>query len=219
MRSKPIFVEPLGPGQAARDLQWIPETARRNLTNPLKSIVMNSYMRPPIPLLGPVRAELPHHHEVLETGADPSFDKIGARRAAACPRPVNRLTFLDGGRRWIQSANRVGVGALPLDFGFPADTIGLEDRDVARDRRADESFMDHSSVKQKRNARFGAGLPLRSPGGWAAPPPSRTERRPRQLSLNDREWLEDRAPSAVLLGWDTARWTPASVPMPCHSTE
>ena len=135
----------------------------------------------------------------METDAEPAFDEITASAAAICQTPISLLTFVDRDRAWFKSNLGLDMREFPRDHSFCAHAICQNDPYVVPDTLADERFSHNPLVNQKPHFRFYAGVPLLSPEGLALGTICVIDRKPRQLTPEQIEKLQDLAKGAVFL--------------------
>jgi len=156
-------------------------------------------MKPPIPLNEHARLELLRQYDILDTAAEPTFDEITARAAQICQTPISLLTFVDRDRAWFKSARGLELREVSRDTSFCAHAICQDDPYVVPDLLADERFWHNPLVNQKPHLRFYAGVPLRSPEGLAVGALCVIDRKPRELTAEQMDELQELAKGVILL--------------------
>jgi GAF domain-containing protein len=156
-------------------------------------------MKPPIPLNEHARLDLLRQYGILDTPAEPAFDEITARAAEVCQSPISLLTFVDRDRVWFKSAIGLPLRELPRDTSFCAHAICQDDLYITPDMLADDRFSHNPLVTQKPHLRFYAGMPLLSPEGLAIGTLCVIDRKPRELTPQQKDSLRELAKGVVLL--------------------
>ena len=156
-------------------------------------------MKPPTPLNEHARLDLLRQYGVLDTSAEPVFDKIAQRAAEVCQTPVSLVTLVDRDRVWFKANVGLGFREIARDTFFCAYAICQNELYVAHDLLADKRFSHNPLVTQKPHLRFYAGMPLLSPEGLAVGTLCVIDRKPRELTPEQMDKLKDLARGAVLL--------------------
>ena len=105
-------------------------------------------------------------YEILDTIAEPSFDRVTALVARILEVPIALVSLVDAERQWFKSC--IGLGDLRetgRDVAFCAHAIHANDVFVIPDATADPRFVDNSLVTGPPHIRSYAGAPLVTPNG------------------------------------------------------
>ncbi len=147
-------------------------------------------MLAPKPPREDARLAMLREYEVLDTDPEIGFDDLTALAASICEVPVSAITLIDAERQWFKS--RVGVEAseTPLEFSFCAYAILKPEMMVVEDAAVDATFAYHPAVTQDNGIRFYAGVPLRTPEGFALGTICVADRVPRKLRPDQLRALE-----------------------------
>ncbi len=139
------------------------------------------------------RLELLHALNLLDTPAEPVFDRITRLVAQILNVPIALVSLVDADRQWFKS--RVGLEATetPREVAFCAHAITQTAPMVVVDATQDARFEDNPLVTGNPNIRFYAGVPLRSAGGLAIGTLCAIDSKPRQLSADETNILIDLA--------------------------
>lgn len=131
--------------------------------------------------------------EVLDTPPEQVFDRITRVLASTLGVPVALVSLVDEHRQWFKSCVGLDIRETPRDVAFCAHTIHGSDTLVVEDARTDARFRDNPLVLGRPNIRFYAGAPIRTRDGFALGTLCAIDDRPRQLSGEQRQVLEDLA--------------------------
>lgn len=139
------------------------------------------------------RLELLHALNLLDTPAEPVFDRITRLVAQILNVPIALVSLVDADRQWFKS--RVGLEATetPREVAFCAHAITQTAPMIVVDATQDVRFEDNPLVTGNPNIRFYAGVPLRSAGGLAIGTLCAIDSKPRQLSADETNILIDLA--------------------------
>lgn len=154
---------------------------------------MPTMARYPTPPDEAERLELLHALNLLDTPAEPVFDRITRLVAHILNVPIALVSLVDADRQWFKS--RVGLEATetPREVAFCAHAITQTAPMIVADATQDARFEDNPLVTGNPNIRFYAGVPLRSAGGLAIGTLCAIDSRPRQLSADETNILIDLA--------------------------
>jgi diguanylate cyclase len=139
------------------------------------------------------RLELLHALNLLDTPAEPVFDRITRLVAQILNVPIALVSLVDADRQWFKS--RVGLEAseTPREVAFCAHAITQTAPMIVVDATQDVRFEANPLVTGNPNIRFYAGVPLRSAGGLAIGTLCAIDSKPRQLSADETNILIDLA--------------------------
>ena len=139
------------------------------------------------------RIALLHALDLLDTPAEPSFDRITRLVARTLRVPIALVSLVDSNRQWFKS--RVGFNVLetPREFAFCSHTILQDDPLVVGDTTRDARFVDNPLVTGDPNVRFYAGAPIFASGGMALGSLCAIDVQPRILMQDEIDTLIDLA--------------------------
>ena len=139
------------------------------------------------------RIALLHALDLLDTPAEPSFDRITRLVARTLRVPIALVSLVDSDRQWFKS--RVGLNVLetPRDYAFCAHTILQKGPMVVGDATTDDRFTDNPLVTGDPSIRFYAGVPIVSTGGLALGSLCAIDSQPRVLMQDELDTLTDLA--------------------------
>ncbi|CCV04983.1 Signal transduction histidine kinase [Mesorhizobium metallidurans STM 2683] len=102
-----------------------------------------------------------HGLDVLDTAADPDFDRISELAAAMMQAPVALVTLLDAERQWFKSCVGLNETETGTDISFSAHAIAAGDEPlVVTDAAVDPRFSTNPLVTGAHHVRFYAGAPM-----------------------------------------------------------
>ena len=136
-------------------------------------------------------------YDVLDTPPEEAFDRITRIAAALTGVPIVLVSLVDSQRQWFKAALGVTARESPRENSFCSHAI-LHDRVlVIEDTLADPRFADNPLVVGPPYVRFYAGAPLRVCSGHRIGTLCLIDRKPRQLSEEQRTLLTDLAATVV----------------------
>lgn len=131
--------------------------------------------------------------QLLDTVPEPVFDRITRLAARLLDVPVALFSLIDRDRQWFKS--RIGLEATesPREQAFCSHTILESAPLVVEDAAHDARFADNPLVTGHPNIRFYAGAPVRTSAGHAIGTLCAIDSKPRVLSTQDVQTLQDLA--------------------------
>ena len=123
-----------------------------------------------------------YEYELLDTPSEALFDAFTRLAGQLCDAPIALIALVDRERQWFKSATGLGIGEIARDGAFCAHAILGDGVFQVDDAIADPRFADHPLVRGPEAVRFYAGVPLRSPDGYAVGTLCVLDRRPRTLT-------------------------------------
>ncbi len=143
----------------------------------------------PLPANEYDRLQALQRYDVLDTPPEKDFNDLTQVAAQICGTPMAAITFVDERRQWFKS--RVGLlfSETPRHISFCAHAILEHDLFLVTDALLDDRFHDNPLVVESPHLRFFAGMPLRSPEGFALGTLAVLDREPRQLTVEQTDTL------------------------------
>jgi diguanylate cyclase (GGDEF)-like protein/PAS domain S-box-containing protein len=138
--------------------------------------------------------------EVLDTGAEASFDGLVQAAAAICGTPIALISLIDHDRQWFKAnVGLEGVSETPRAISFCTHAIEQHDLLVVEDAQLDPRFASSPLVTGDPRIRFYAGAPLHLGDGAAVGTLCVIAREPLRLTDQQREVLRQLGRTAVHL--------------------
>ena len=144
----------------------------------------------PIPDNEARRLESLREYRILDTAAEEAFDDITALAAHICDVPIAMISLVDESRQWFKSKLGLNDGETPRDVAFCAHAILQTEPLIVRDALKDTRFSESDLVKRSPHIRFYAGFPLTTPEGFTLGTLCTIDRKPRQLSAEQKQAMQ-----------------------------
>lgn len=146
-------------------------------------------MKPPLPKNEAQRLKVLWQYDVLDTVPEEVFDELTDLAAHICEAPIALISLVDEKRQWFKS--RVGLSARETsrDISFCAHAILQNGLFIVADATKDPRFKKNPLVTGGDKIRFYAGVPLKSPDGYALGTLCVLDKKPRQLRTEQRRAL------------------------------
>jgi len=136
------------------------------------------------------RVQVLREYDLLDTPPESSFDRLTSLAAHLLDMPLAFVSFVDTDRIWFKS--RFGteeVTQLEREPGFCASAMDAEGLYVVGDALTDPRTMKHPMVYGPFGLRFYAAVPLKARGGYGLGAFSVMDKKPRELTVNQKETL------------------------------
>jgi PAS domain S-box-containing protein len=130
---------------------------------------------------------------ILDTPAEPEFDRITALAARLFRVPTVAIVLVDAQRCWSKSRYGMPLPPAPRAVTFSNVAITTPDVLVIGDAARDERFIAHPLVTREPGLRFYAAAPICTPDGYAIGCLELCDYKPRELSSAEREMLANLA--------------------------
>ncbi len=138
-----------------------------------------------------------HRYAILDTDADPAFDRVTGLAARMFGFPIVLVSLIDENRQWFKSCVGLATRETSREIAFCAHAIRLDEPLLIADATADERFRDNPLVTGPPHIRAYAGAQLRSPNGHALGTLCLIDERPRSLSGTEVHELKNLAAIVV----------------------
>jgi signal transduction histidine kinase len=126
---------------------------------------------------------------ILDTPAEPEFDRITALASRLFRVPTVAIVLVDGERTWSKSRYGLALPPQPRGLAFCNTAIAGAEVMVVPDASADERFAGSPLVAREPRVRFYAGAPIRTHDGYNIGCIELVDYRPRALSSAEIEML------------------------------
>jgi excisionase family DNA binding protein len=103
---------------------------------------------------------------LLDSGADPAFDRLTWLATALTDSPIALITLLTADRQWVKSKHGIASTEIPRELAFCSYAILQDDVFMVGDTTEDVRFQNNPYVTGEPHIRFYAGYPLRDPDGY-----------------------------------------------------
>jgi len=130
---------------------------------------------------------------LLDTPAEPVFDRVTRLAGRLLDVPIALFTLLDAERQWFKARVGLDEPETPREMAFCAHAILRDAPLVVPDATRDERFRTNPLVTGAPHIRFYAGVPIRSTAGLAVGTLCALDTRPRELGAEDQALLADLA--------------------------
>jgi len=137
------------------------------------------------------RLKLLHALEVLDTAAEPVFDRLTRLLSSTLGMPIALISLIDSDRQWFKSRVGLDVRQTPRDISFCTIAIEQEHTMVVQDALNDPRFSSNPLVTSTPHIRFYAGAPIRSIEGYALGTLCAIDSKARVFTDEARQILED----------------------------
>src|SRR5688572_16673492 len=138
-------------------------------------------MKSPLPKNEAQRLKVLWQYDVLDTVPEEVFDDLTDLAAHICEAPVAMISLVDEKRQWFKSHIGISTTETSRDISFCAHAILQDGLFLVPDATKDARFKDNPSVVGSPKIRFYAGMPLKSPDGFALGTLCVIDKTPREL--------------------------------------
>jgi len=150
-------------------------------------------LAPPSDNVESTRIKLLHALHLLDTDPEPVFDRVTRLLAQTLDVPIALVSLIDTDRQWFKSVVGLQIRETPRDLAFCDHAIRCNETMVVEDATRDDRFANNQLVIGDPQIRFYAGAPLRTGDGYAMGTLCAIDSRPRRLSTEQAQILEDLA--------------------------
>lgn len=107
-----------------------------------------------------------HRYDILDTPAEPAFDKITRLARAITGAPISVVSLIDTDRQWFKSRDGLAASETPRDIAFCDHAIRHRQPMIIPDALRDARFRDNPLVTAGPGIRSYIGIPLETPDGY-----------------------------------------------------
>jgi diguanylate cyclase (GGDEF)-like protein/PAS domain S-box-containing protein len=147
----------------------------------------------PLPSNEQERLALLHTLDLLDTPAEPVFDRVVRLASRLLGVPVAAFSLVDADRQWFKAKVGLAMSETPREHAFCAHAIAQDEPLVVPDAALDARFQDNPLVTGAPDIRFYAGVPVRSSNGLPLGTLCAIDTRPRTLDAEEKAVLVDLA--------------------------
>ncbi|WP_258807477.1 diguanylate cyclase [Pseudidiomarina sp. CB1] len=144
----------------------------------------------PVPKNEKARVQLLHELELLDTDADPIFDRITLLVKELLRADAALITLLDEERQWFKAKVGFNESETPRKVSFCTHVIAAGETMVIEDATQDKRFCDNPYVVQKEGVRAYAGAPITLYDEFHLGTLCVISHQPRQFSAAELRYLE-----------------------------
>lgn len=130
-------------------------------------------------------------YNILDTPPEQYLDELAEIASAICETPISLLSLIDQDRQWFKANKGLKKNETPRSQSFCQHTLhNPREVLVIEDSEKDSRFMDNPLVTGDPNIRFYAGAPLVTSTGSVLGTLCIIDRKPRSLSVNQKNVLQ-----------------------------
>ena len=129
-------------------------------------------------------------YRILDTEPEQRFDDLVLLASQICRVPMALISLVDRDRQWFKARLGITAAQTSRDVAFCAYAIQQDDLFVVPDAFEDARFRDNPLVRAEPHIRFYAGAPLITLDGYALGTICVLDRKPRDLSSDQRAALD-----------------------------
>ncbi|MGI9287868.1 MAG: sensor domain-containing diguanylate cyclase [Pseudomonadales bacterium] len=133
---------------------------------------------------------------ILDTMPEERFDRLTRMAKRLFGVPIALVSLVDEDRQWFKSAAGLDATETPRDVSFCGHAILGNETFIVPDASKDDRFADNPLVLDDPDIRFYAGCPLKAGDGSQIGTLCVIDQKPRSLSEDDLEMLQDLASMA-----------------------
>lgn len=137
------------------------------------------------------RLQVLREHKILDTPAEPIFDRIVRAAQEICQTPVALVSLVDEQRQWFKARVGLEISETPRNISFCHYGIQQSELFIVPDALLDQRFANNPLVTGAPNVRFYAGVPLKTLEGHALGMLCVLDRQPRKLTMAQIQALQE----------------------------
>ncbi|MEP6757494.1 MAG: diguanylate cyclase [Chthonomonadales bacterium] len=136
------------------------------------------------------RRRILQEYDILDTPPEPAFDELTALAAHICGVPISMISFTDDKRYWFKSVHGIAAKEVTRELSFCEHVITGGATMVVPDALLDPRFVDNRLLMVELGVRFYAGAILKNDAGIPFGTICVVDKKPGQLSVEQRAMLE-----------------------------
>ncbi|HVJ42812.1 MAG TPA: sensor domain-containing diguanylate cyclase [Dongiaceae bacterium] len=138
-----------------------------------------------------------HSYNIVDTPAEPRFDRIARMAAQVMETPIALVSLLDETRQWVKASYGLSITDVPRQLAFCHHAIRQPTVTVVENALCDPRFFDNPMVSGAPYIRFYAAAPLRNWQGHNLGTLCVLDRQPRRIGPEQQRLLEDLAAMVI----------------------
>jgi PAS domain S-box-containing protein len=150
---------------------------------------MTAAIKPGIPANESERLRALAGYQLLDTPEEELYDAFARLAAGACGTSSAMVTLIDESRQWFKAHIGSRTRETPRDIAFCSHVVAEDRMLIVADAEQDRRFKSNPMVTGDPFIRFYAGAPLHTPEGYAIGTLCVVDRRPHQLTDDQRGTL------------------------------
>ena len=139
------------------------------------------------------------NYEIIDTPAEPEFDRITKLATLLCHVPISHISIIDEDTVWLKSKIGLAMDRVRRVDSFCTHAIEQPGLLEINDAHEDARVRDNPSVVGDPNIRFYAGCPLIDPAGYTLGTLCVIDQKPKKLSDEEKSGLKLLADEVVAL--------------------
>ncbi len=154
---------------------------------------------PPVPQNEAARLQALRSYNILDTFREEEYEKLTDLASRICGVPISLVTLIDENRQWIKAKTGLEIEETPRSESICQYTIAYPDLFEVKDASKDDRFAELPGVSGDEHIRYYAGYPLIDREGFALGALCVLDRKPGNLTREQKESLKLLAEMVVSL--------------------
>ncbi len=145
-----------------------------------------------------IRLEELESYQILDTAPEEALNELAQVASLCCNVPISLITMISKHRQWFKSNIGLDVSETTREAAFCQHALQKpKELLIVNDSLKDPRFVNNPLVVGKPNIRFYAGAPLETPNGHVLGTLCVIDRKPRELTANQKKILQILAKKAI----------------------
>jgi len=136
-------------------------------------------------------------YDIMDTPAEPRFDRIARMAAQVLETPIALISFLDESRQWVKASYGLAITDVPRQLTFCQHALEGGQVMTVENALCDPRFFDNPMVSGAPYIRFYASAPVRNLQGLTIGTLCVLDRQPRRIGPEQQRLLEDLAAMVI----------------------